>query len=119
MRKLVITTTLFLGLLTFQFGGVVEAANWSGNVKVASIEVSSVNAAGVWLSFTTAPYTSHSCSNNNGQYMLGGGAANVDKMTSIATAALANSRNVSVFWGGGCSGGGSTGYPILLGVTLK
>jgi hypothetical protein len=51
--------------------------------------------------------------------MLGGGVDNVNKMTSIATDALVYSRNVAVFWGGNCSGGGTTGYPILLGVWLK
>jgi hypothetical protein len=80
--------------------------------------VSNVNAAGVWLNFTPAPHN-HNCSSKNGQYMLGGGNDNVDKMTAAATEALRSSRPVSVFWGGGCSGGGTTGYPILLGVWLK
>jgi hypothetical protein len=116
MKRILLTTLL---IITFLFGGPAQAANWSGNVKIASIEVSNWNSAGVWLSFTSAPYTSHKCSIKSGQYMLGGGADNVEKMTSIATAALVNSRNVTVFWGDGCSGGGTSGYPILVGLTLK
>jgi hypothetical protein len=118
MRKPLRSTTLFIGIFTFLLGGIAVAANWSGNVKVASIEVSNVNAPGVWLSFTPAPYHNLTCS-NKGQFMLGGGVDNVSKMTSIATEALENSRNVRVFWGGACSGGGTTGYPILIGLTLK
>jgi hypothetical protein len=119
MRQTLLLTLLCVGVLAFLPAREAEAANWSGNVRVAAIEISNVNAAGVWVSFTSAPYSSHNCSTNNGQYMLGGGAANVDKMTSAATQALLYSRNVAVFWGGGCSGGGTTGYPILLGLTLK
>ena len=100
-------------------GNPANAANWSGTVKVASIEVSQVNALGVWVSFKSPPYSSHTCSIKSGQYMLGGSVANIDKMTTIATAALVNSRDVSVYWGGGCSGGGMNGYPVLTGITLK
>jgi hypothetical protein len=118
MRKSLLLTILLIGFLTFPLSDTAEAANWSGNVKIASIEISNVNAAGVWLSFTSAPYANQTCS-NSGQYMLGGGVDNITKMTSIATTALVNSRIVTVYWGGGCSGGGPSGYPILLGLTLK
>lgn len=97
----------------------VHAAEWSKDTKIASIEVSNVNLGGVWLSFATPPYTSHSCSSKGGQYLLGGGSANIDKMAAIATAALTGSRLVSVFWGGACSGGGNSGYPILIGLWIK
>lgn len=120
MRKHLILTTLFICIFTFLPVGTTKAAyNWSGIVKIASIEVSNVNAAGVWLSFTSAPYASHTCSAKNGQYKLGGGVDNVNKMMSVATDALVQSRNVSIYWGGGCSGGGTSGYPIMIGLTLK
>jgi hypothetical protein len=90
--------------------------NWSGNVNVASIEVSNASAPGVWVSFTTAPYASIPCAaNKNVQYWMGGGQPNVDKMTAIATSALVNSRTVTVLWSGNCS----SGYPVLIGLTLK
>jgi hypothetical protein len=120
MRKHLILTTLFICIFTFLPVGTTKAAyNWSGNVRIASIEVSNVNAAGVWLSFTSDPYSSHTCSAKNGQYKLGGGVDNVNKMMSVATDALVQSRNVSIYWGGGCSGGGTNGYPIMIGLTLK
>lgn len=115
MKRILLTTLL---IITFLFGSAVEAANWSTPVKIASIEVSNVNTEGVWLSFTSPPYSSHTCSLKNGQYRLAGGDANINKMTAIATAALVNSRNVTVYWNG-CDGGGTNGYPILLGLTLK
>ncbi len=118
MRKPLILTTMFICVLTFLFSGIAEAAGWSANVKIASIEISNVNAAGVWLSFTSEPF-SHTCSSKGGQYMLGGGVDNVNRILPVATQALVSSRNVTVFWGGGCSGGGTQGYPILLGLTLK
>jgi hypothetical protein len=107
--------TVFIGLLALILGSSAEAANWSGNVKIAAIEVSNVNALGVWVSFTTPPYPTNPCPTKNGQYVLGGGQANIDKMTAIATSALVNSRTVTVYWSGGCA----TSYPVLLGITLK
>jgi len=115
MRKV----SVLMSILVLSIGIQVEAANWSGNVRIATIEVSYVNIQGVWLSFTTPPYPSHTCSAKNGQYILGGGTANVNLIAPIANVALVNSRPVSVYWGGACSGGGTNGYPILLGLTLK
>jgi hypothetical protein len=105
----------FIGILTIVSGVAAGAANWSGEVRIASIEVSNVNTAGVWLTFNVPPYPSHTCSVKNGQYMLGGGQDNINKMTAIATSVFEASRTVSVFWSG-CSGGGTSGYPVLLGL---
>ena len=107
--------TMLIGLLTLISGGAAEAAAWSHDVKIAAIEVSNVNVLGVWVSFTTPPYAGTSCPNKNGQYVLGGGIANADKMTVIATSALVNSRTVTVFADGTCL----SGYPVLKGITLK
>ena len=119
MRKPMRSSALFIGICTLLVGATADAANWSGNVKIAAIEVSNVSTGGVWLSFTTPPYPSHPCAVQNGQYVLGGGIANVNKMTSVATEALENSRNIRVYWSGACSTGAGGGYPILLGITLK
>jgi hypothetical protein len=114
MRKIM----LFLGVMALVFGATsatAQEATWSGGVKITSIETSNVNIPGAWLSFTTAPRT-HTCS-NNGQWMLGGGAANASQMASVASLALIHSRFVRVIWRG-CSGGGSSGYPIIVGLTV-
>lgn len=95
-----------------------QANTWSANVRITSIEVSNVNLTGIWLQFSAAPLNHH-CSVKNGQWLLGGGTATAAQMASYAGLALVNSRNVTVFWGGTCSGGGTTGYPILLGITFK
>lgn len=116
MRKIM----LVLAVMALFFGATpanAQEATWSGNVKIASIETSNVNIPGAWLSFTTAPRT-HTCSANNGQWMLGGGPANASQMASAALLALIHSRNVKVIWRG-CSGGGSSGYPILVGLTIS
>jgi hypothetical protein len=108
-----------LAVMAVVFGATSAAAQeatWSGTVKITSIETSNVNSPGVWLSFTTAPRT-HTCS-NNGQWILGGGAANASQMASVAALALIHSRFVRVIWRG-CSGGGSSGYPILVGLTIS
>lgn len=97
--------------------GAEEPLNWSGKVKIESIEVSDVNAEGVWLSFTSPPNADHTCSIQTGQYMLGGGAANIARMFELATSAYQDARDVTVYWGGACSGGGTSGYPVLLGLT--
>jgi hypothetical protein len=107
--------TVFIGILALISGGAAEAASWSHDVRVAAIEVSNVNAEGVWVSFTPAPYPGTSCPNKNGQYWLRGGPTNVDKMTAIATSALVNSRTVTVYWDDTCF----SGYPVLKGITLK
>jgi outer membrane receptor for monomeric catechols len=86
-------------------------------VKITSIEVSNENTAGVWLTFTPAPLLTHACPNKTTtQWMLGGGADNVDKMMSLATVAMVNSRTVTAWWGGDCD---YRGYPVLTGLTLK
>lgn len=114
MRKSLLLTILLIGFLTFSLSHTAEAADWSKAVKITSIQVSNVNVAGVWLTFAPAP--GHTCAAKSGEWMLGGGDANIKEMTSIATTALVNSRTVTVYWGGTCSSGG---YPILLGLTLK
>jgi hypothetical protein len=110
--------TILIGISALLSIGSAQAANtWSPDVKVASINVSNINAPGIWLTFTTPPYGGVPCStpNTKGDYWLGGGPENVNQMVSIATAALINSRNVSVYWRGECR----AGYPVLLGITLK
>jgi hypothetical protein len=102
-----------LAILALISAGVAEAAGgWSGDVKIATIEVSKVNAEGVWISFKTPPFA-NSC--HSSQYWLQGDPSTVDKMTMIATSALVNSRFVTVYWDGTCI----TGYSILRGITLK
>jgi hypothetical protein len=95
-------------------GGSANAAGWSDEVTIVSIEVSNVNAAGIWLRFAARPFSSNPCSSNNGQYILAGGTANISQMATIANLALVNSRAVTVY-GSGCS----LSYPALVGITIK
>src|SRR5689334_3892737 len=97
----------------------VNAANWSSNVKIESIRASQTDSLGVWVKFGTPPYPNQTCSDTSGEYMLGGSVANIEKMSALATAALVNSRSVSVYWDGSCSGDGTTGFPVLRGLTIK
>jgi hypothetical protein len=114
-----ISSAVAVLILVLISGGTANAANWSGSVKITSIQASNVNSPGIWLTFSAPPYPSHTCSQKSGEYRLGGGNQEiVNHMASIATSALVNSRNVTVFWVG-CDAGGNNGYPILLGVTIK
>jgi hypothetical protein len=108
---------VFIGILALILGGSAEAADWSPQVSIVSIEISNVNTAGVWLSFNSPPFPSHTCSIKDGRYMLGGGQDNINKMTALATSLFEKSKTVSVFWRG-CSGGGTSGYPVILGLKL-
>lgn len=108
----------FIGVVGLVSAGTANAANWSGNTKISSIEISNVNAEGIWLTFTSAPYPSHTCSIKNGQWRLGGGQTNINHMVDLANLALMNNRNIAVYWVG-CDGPGTTGYPVLLGITVK
>lgn len=115
-----ICRSLLLLLITLSLTLSAAAAGWSKWVKISTIQVSNVNnTPGVWLTFGTAPFTSHACSIKDGQYKLGGGADNINKMMSLATEAHSKSRDVVVHWEGGCSGGGANGYPVLVGITIK
>jgi hypothetical protein len=118
MRRWSAFATMSISTFIVVLGGVANAANWSANVKVASIEVSNINTEGIWVSFTPNPFPNHNCSQKNGQYRLGGGVNTINPLVPTATAALVNSRNVTAYWLG-CDSGGTTGYPVLLGITIK
>ena len=112
MRKFVAITII---ISLFTFASPAHAAGWSANVRIASLEISNVNVAGTWLSFTATPFASHTCSNKAGQYLVGGGADNVSKITAAASQALISGRTVSVYWAGECG----NGYPIIVGLTVR
>jgi hypothetical protein len=117
-------TVVLIGIVVLISSGVaIAAGGWSGSVKITSIEVSQVSAAGIWLSFTTPPFPSTACPGNNGQYKLGRTAAPgvitnpdiINQMALNATAALLNSKTVKVYWSGSCL----SNYPILIGLTVE
>jgi hypothetical protein len=118
MRKSLILAALlavfFAPLLT---GNPVEAApGWNkADVKVTAVVVIEDN---VWLTFAPSPFNV-TCSIKDGSFLLDGSAAGVDKMTTLATQALVNSRNVRVSGTGKCSGGGTDGQPMVNGLVLK
>src|SRR5580704_5329611 len=65
-------TVVLIGIVVLISSGVaIAAGGWSGSVKITSIEVSQVSAAGIWVSFATPPFPPSSCPGNNGQYKLG------------------------------------------------
>lgn len=116
MRKFLSAIPLLMTLLLV---GTVEAATtWSQvDVKITSV---TVNEDAVYITFAPAPFSGVNCSRaREGAYVLGGNAAAIDKLTSIATQALVNSRNVRVATHSTCSAGGQDGYPVATGLTLK
>jgi hypothetical protein len=92
-------------------------AAWSGVVGIVSIEASDVTSGGgVWLYMSQNPFPNQWCTNNGGQYRLGGSTDNIKQMTTLAISAKTSSRPIRVFWNGGCDAGG---YPLLLGIELR
>lgn len=112
MNRLIVIALIFAVLV---FASPAHAAGWSANVRIKSIEISNVSTAGTWLAFTTPPFSGPTCKNSNGQFLVGGGADNVNKITSLAIQAMSGGRPVSIYWGGNCS----AGYPIVLGLTVR
>ena len=113
MKKL----ALLSGLMALLPVSTAYAATWSSEVKIASIEASDTGTGGgVSLTFTTAPFASHTCPIRSGQYRLGGTADSIRQMSSLAVSAMLASRPVRVLWSDGCDGGG---YPKLIGVELR
>jgi hypothetical protein len=113
----------FLGALTlslFVASHARSASSWSGPVLVTQIEVSDTGAgAKTYLLFNQAPIVT-GCSNpSNGQWLVSGSTDNIKNITSLATSSKLGARTVTVFWNNGCSGGGTTGYPVLTGLTLN
>jgi hypothetical protein len=117
MTKSMLQLAMLIGVITAVLGFTTDAHadGWSPDVRITSIEVSNVHVLGVWLLFSTPPHTP-SCPLTTSYYILGGGTTNIDRMFSLATEALLNSRTVSVYWGGDCS---ADGYPVLRGIMLK
>jgi hypothetical protein len=117
MKKLicgsVVTVALFLGSLAY-------AAGWSGIVGVSKISVEDTGSgAKVFINFASTPLST-GCSNAGVNYwLLSGTSDDIKRMLSVALAAKQSVNNVKVYWNGGCSGGGSTGYPIATGLELQ
>jgi hypothetical protein len=116
MTKSILQLAMLIGVITAVLGFTTDAHadGWSPDVRITSIEVSNVHTSGVWLGFNTPPHDP-GCSVTT-SYILGGGLTNINRMTSLATEALLNSRTVRVYWGGDCS---ADGYPVLLGIILR
>ena len=116
MTKSMLQLAMLIGVITAVLGFTTDAhADWSPDVRITSIEVSNVDVLGVWLVFSTPPHNP-SCPLTTGEYILGAGTTNIDRMFSLATEALLNSRTVRVYWGGDCS---ADGYPVLRGIMLR
>jgi hypothetical protein len=117
-----------VGAFAFSFSGAIDAHAspvWSGNVDVSLIEVSDTG-GGVqyYLQFSAQPHSTSCSAGSGGQWLVGGSADNVKAIVSIATSAKLGVRPVQVMWdnGGGslsCSGGGTTGYPIVRGLEIQ
>lgn len=94
------------------------AGVWSAGSKIKMIEAGDVGAgAKVYISFNANPLPSAGCANAD-WVVLGGSLENIKNMTALATSAHLSSRSVAVYWNGACSGGGSNGYPVIVGIQL-
>jgi hypothetical protein len=116
------TFALSFAIVTF-FGTAVAAPQWSGTVTIVDIEVSDVHGKGgqVYVRFSSVPHSTP-CSAQNGQWLAGGAADNVKNIMTVATAAKLAGRPVKVLWNQGAPNqceGGTTGYPVVVGLDLQ
>jgi len=129
MKKYFTSMTVSVSVAISLIGGHALAAWTQSNdryVEIVSAEATdSVNGPpSLYIGFSSTPFTS-SCSNGNTLWKVGGDADSVKAIQSVAIAAkLSRVRVQAVFnnsysstWS--CSGGGTTGYPMLRGLSFR
>ena len=102
------------------FSGVVNV-----NEVDAEADLVGSGAGSVYLTFTSAPFTTTCSLNSSGTWLLGGNADSVKAMQSLALGAKLSGKGVRVLFNNtysgttACSGGGSTGYPVARGISVQ
>jgi hypothetical protein len=98
-----------------------SAGQWStAPVTISQIEVSDAYASGTTnytLMFSSAPITTNCSNGSSGSWLVGGTGSVPKDIITQATAAKLAGRSVKVFWSG-CTGGGTSGSPVLMGLTI-
>src|SRR5262249_29633517 len=123
MKRLTISVTIAVSMIAFSWSAA-AAPQWSGSVSIVDIEVSDAYGVGghVWVRFSAEPFSTP-CSLRNGQWLASGDANNIKNIMTVATSAKLAGRPVQVLWNQGasnqCSGGGTEGYPAVVGLLLK
>jgi hypothetical protein len=130
MRKFTIATAVTLALSLTAVGahaiqGWAESSNRYVEMVSTENNLETLNGVGsVYLNFSSTPFTT-SCSAGHSLWKIGGDAESVKSIQSAALAAKLARVRVRVVWNNSysstwsCSGGGTNGYPMLRGLTVR
>jgi hypothetical protein len=102
---------------------------WSSAVTISKLDVEgdpsgSTGPSGTWMKFSAVPLA-HGCSASTGTWQVGGSTDNIKSITQFALAAKLAGASVKILFNdshsgtASCSGGASSGYPILRGIELQ
>jgi hypothetical protein len=127
MKKFV--PTLVLAATTiFTASAAYAAMTWSSAVNVSRVDVESDPSGSgvgeVYLRFSSNPHTT-SCSGGSSTWVVGGNPDTVKHVHATALAAKLSGTTVKVLFNNAyssvtsCSGGGTTGYPVLRGLEMQ
>jgi hypothetical protein len=116
------------------YSGNAMAGSWSNSVAITAIEVNDVSGrntgASFYLTFNTAPINTGCSVGSGGQWLIASGtypnspntevgAQSIRDIAQQATSAKLAGRTVKVYWSGNCSGGGTSGYPVMTGLAIN
>ena len=128
MKKLITVLSLAVALMALSREAM---AAWSFGVNITQLEVHDVYNRGypsIYLTFDSVPFAT-SCTGGSMVWIVASGLFptspsdtnndSVKALLSQATAAKLADRTVNVFWNGNCSDGGTSGYPVLVGLQMN
>jgi hypothetical protein len=132
MKKWTIALSMVIGLLAFSKEAF--AGYWSSSiVTITMIETNDVygrnTGASYYLTFSGAPINTGCLAGSGGQWLIASGTYPTSPNTDVgtqsirdmlqqATSAKLAARGVKVYWNGNCSGGGTSGLPVMTGIQV-
>jgi len=121
-----VTLALAVAFIGF-YGTAMASPQWSSaSVTISGIWAQDTTDAGTgpalsYIQFSAQPHST-GCSLNGTLWRIGGNADNVKNVFTIATSAKLAGRSVKVLWNQSatnqCDGGGTTGYPVVIGLQM-
>jgi hypothetical protein len=107
---------------------VLASPTWSTATTITSVDIedtADVPPGGnglprQFVSFAAAPFSTPCSLGSTGAWRIGGSPDNIKYLLAAASAAKDTGRAVQVLWNSGsqnqCDGGGTSGYPVLIGL---
>jgi hypothetical protein len=133
MKTLIVALSFAAAIVAYS--GNAMAGSWSsGPVAITAIEINDVygrnSGASFYLTFNAAPMNTGCSGGSAGQWLIASGiypnspnteigTQSIRDMAQQATSAKLAGRSVKVYWNGNCSGGGTSGIPVLTGLLIN